>query len=446
MEKLCINDHKGLYMPFTVTMPKLSPTMQEGTIARWLKKEGAKVDAGEVLLEVATDKATVEYNALDDGYLRKILIPEGGHAIVNQPIAIFTEKADENISGYAPVGTMPEAPKTETPEKRTPSMKESPAAPVASSPQPVFTPEPPLANYAFNFPTGSAPKRTPASPLARKLAKDKGLDLTTVKGTGPGGRVTSHDLDLAQPDQAVSFGKREYPTIAPGTFEEVALTPMRKVIAQRLQQAKSSIPHIYVRQEIDAAALTVSREQLKNGNLKVSINDFVIRAAALALREHPHCNSGFNSAAQSIVLFKTIDIAIAVSVEGGLITPILRHADYKNLGEIAVEVKELAGRAREGKLQPDEYKGGSFTISNLGMFGVTDFCAIINPPQAAILAVGGIEDAPVVKNGAVVAGKRMVLTLSVDHRVIDGAEAAKFLKSIQKYLENPALLLVLCQH
>ena len=232
------------------------------------------------------------------------------------------------------------------------------------------------------------------------------------------------------------------PTIAPGTFEEMALTPMRKVIAQRLQQAKAFIPHIYVRQEIDAEPLVQLREQLKSGQLKVSVNDFIIRACALALKEHPVANSGFDSQTQSVILFKTIDISVAVSVEGGLITPIVRHADYKNLGEISLEVKELAARAKLGKLKPEEYKGGSFTISNMGMFGVSEFAAIINPPQSCILAVGGIEDAPCVKNGQVVAGKRMNLTLSADHRVVDGADAAKFLKTIQKYLESPALLLV----
>lgn len=416
--------------------------MQEGTIAKWHKKVGDKVEAGELLLEVATDKATVEYNALDDGFLRKILIAEGGHAIVNQPIAIFTEKANENIENYIPEGT---APAQETSKPAEPASKKESAPQPISAPsiqQPAFVPEAPLENYTFEFPTGGVSKRTPASPLAKKLAKDKGLDLTTVKGSGPGGRVTSRDLDLAQPDKIVTFGRREKPAIAPGTFEEVSLTPMRKVIAQRLQQAKNSIPHIYVHQEIDAAPLVEIREQLKSGDLKVSINDFVIRAVALSLKEHPNCNSGFNGASQSIILFKTIDISVAVSVEGGLITPIIRHADYKNLGEIATEIKELASRAKTGKLQPEEYKGGSFTISNMGMYGITDFCAIINPPQAAILAVGGIDDCARVKNEQVVPGKKMHLVLSVDHRVIDGAEAAKCMKSIQKYLENPALLLI----
>jgi pyruvate dehydrogenase E2 component (dihydrolipoamide acetyltransferase) len=429
-------------MPFTVTMPKLSPTMEEGTLAKWHKKIGDKVEAGDVLVEVATDKATVEYSALDEGFLRKILVAEGGHAVVNQPIAIFTVEAKESIEGYQPEGTEPKAiltPKQE--EKRETTVAAKPA-PVGMMQQPAFVPEPPLEKYAFAFPTASPKQRVAASPLAKKLAKEKGLDLTTVKGTGPGGRVTSHDLDLAQPGQTVSFGKREMPLIVPGTFEEIPLTPMRKAIGMRLQQSKSFIPHFYVRQEIDAEPLFQMREQLKSGGLKITFNDFLIRATAMALKEHPNVNSGFNSVTQSVILFKTIDLSIAVAIDGGLITPILRHADYKNLGEISVEMKELASRAKAGKLQPEEYRGGSFTISNLGGLGVSDFVAVINPPQSAILAVAGIEECVRMKNGLAVPGKKMNLTLSADHRVVDGADAAKFMKTLQKFLENPALLLV----
>ncbi len=426
-------------MPFTVTMPKLSPTMQEGTITKWHKKVGDKVNAGDILVDIATDKATVEFNAIDDGFLRKILIQEGQSGIVNQPMGIFTELANDNIEGYQPEGTMPQVKEEKKPAA---TKEEAPKSnPTTTIPQAVFQPLPPLENYEFGFPTDEIPKRTPASPLAKKIAKEKGLDMTTVKGTGPGGRITSHDLNLAQPDLTVTFGRREKPTIVPGTFEEIPLSPMRKTISQRLQSAKNSIPHIYVHQEIDAEALFNAHEQLKNGNLKVSINDFIIRAVALALKEHPNCNSGFNAASQSLILFKTIDISVAVSVEGGLITPIIRHADYKNIGEISLEVKELAIRAKAGKLSPQEYQGGSFTISNMGMYGVSDFCAIINPPQAAILAVGAIEECPRVKNGQVIVGKKMHLVISADHRAIDGADAAKFLKTVQKYLENPALLL-----
>jgi len=217
---------------------------------------------------------------------------------------------------------------------------------------------------------------------------------------------------------------------------------MRKVIAKRLQEAKTFIPHYYVSQEIDADSLVDLREQLKEGGVKLTYNDFIIRACALALREHPKVNSGYNSETESIVLFKTIDISVAVDIDDGLITPIIRYADYKTLGEISVEVKELASRAKKGKLDPQEYQGGSFTVSNLGMFGVNHFLAVINPPQSCILAIGGINEQPVVKNGEIVAGKIMNVTISADHRVVDGAVAAGFLRTVKKYLENPALLVV----
>lgn len=417
--------------------------MEEGTIVKWHKKVGDKVEAGDVLVEVATDKATVEYNALDEGYLRKVLVADGGHARVNEAIAVFSEKANESIEGYKPEGIQPVVVAKEVKETKT---EAKPVVTGGAMQQPAFVPEPPLEKYHFAFPTGAPKTRVAASPLAKKLAKEKGLDLSSVKGSGPSGRVTSHDLDLAQPDQTVSFGKREAPTIAPGTFEEVPLSPMRKIIGTRLQQSKSFIPHFYVRQEVDAEAMVHAREQLKNGGLKITFNDFIVRACALALKEHPHVNSGFDSVTQSIILFKTIDIAVAVTIDAGLITPIVRHADYKNLGEISIEVKELATRAKAGKLAPEEYKGGSFTISNLGMFGISDFVAVINPPQSCILAVAGIEDCLRWKNDkpvpVVAQGKKMNLTLSVDHRVVDGSDAAKFIKTIQKYLENPAVLLV----
>ncbi|HEV7738136.1 MAG TPA: pyruvate dehydrogenase complex dihydrolipoamide acetyltransferase [Chlamydiales bacterium] len=419
--------------------------MEEGVIAKWHKKTGDKVEAGDVLLEVATDKATVEYNALDEGFLRKILVANGGHAIVNQPIAVFTATATESIDQYKPEGITVSAPK---PSMKQEEKEEHVAVKATSAPtsgsmqQPAFVPEAPLENYQFAFPSGVSDKRIAATPLAKKVAKEKGLDLTSVKGTGPSGRISSHDLSFAQPKATTKFGRTEAPSMAPGTYEEIPMTPMRKVIGQRLQQSKTFIPHFYVRQEIDAQPLIEAREQLKNGGLKITFNDLIVRAAALALKECPEVNSGFNSVTQSIILFKTIDISVAVTVEGGLITPIVRHADYKNVGEISVEVKELADRARQNKLQPHEYKGGSFTVSNLGMFGVSDFVAVINPPQAAILAVSGIEDCVRWKNDAAAPGKKMNFTLSADHRVIDGSLAAKFIKILQKYLENPAILLV----
>ncbi|MCB1118205.1 MAG: 2-oxo acid dehydrogenase subunit E2, partial [Chlamydiia bacterium] len=370
-------------MPSTLTMPKLSPTMEEGTIVKWHKKEGDAVKAGDVLFEVATDKATVEHSALDDGILRKILINENAEAKVNQPVAIFTESADESIEGYQPQGIKSEP--ESVPEK---SAEEKPAAAPALKTggvvEPGFAPEPPLEDYTFEFSTSPQAKAF-ASPLAKKLAKEKGLDLTGVKGSGPGGRVMERDLNLAQGGRA-TFGSTKAPTLAPGTYEEEKLTPMRKAIGARLQASKTFIPHFYIQQEVDARAMVTIRKQLKAMDVHVTFNDFVLRACALALREHPVINSGFNSVDQSIIRFKTIDISVAVTIDEGLITPVIHHADYKNMGQLSAEVKLLASLAKQGKLKPEQYKGGSFTISNLGMTGITNFTAVINPPQAAILA------------------------------------------------------------
>ena len=242
--------------------------------------------------------------------------------------------------------------------------------------------------------------------------------------------------------QWLPLDDRESPSLPPGSYEELPLTPMRKVIGQRLQEAKTFIPHFYVTQEILADKMVEMRAELAQAGLKISFNDCVLRAAALALREHPAINSGFNSTTSSIIRFQTIDISVAVSIAAGLITPIVRHADYKNLGQLSLEVKDLALRAKEGKLARQEYMGGSFTLSNLGMYGISEFSGIINPPQACILAVAGIQDRPIVKEGKVVPGKTMNLTVSADHRVVDGTDVAKFLKTLQKFLENPSLLLL----
>ncbi|MCC5831797.1 MAG: pyruvate dehydrogenase complex dihydrolipoamide acetyltransferase [Chlamydiales bacterium] len=422
-------------MPFTVTMPKLSPTMEEGTIAKWHKKEGQYVNADELLLEITTDKATVEHNALDEGWLRKILLPEGSTAHVNEPLALFTAEENESIEGFEtkkPTEQAEENPEEEEKAAETPSKP----APTAALQQPAFVPEPPLKGAELEQRAG----KMHATPLARRLAKERGLDLSTVKGSGPGGRITSRDLGNAQPAGLVTFGRQESPQIAPGSYEEIPLTPMRKVVGRRLQESKSFIPHFYVKQTINAEPIVALREQLKRLGLKITFNDMVLRACALALREHPQVNAGFNSVNQTLIQFKTIDISIAVTLEGGLITPIVRHADYKNLGQLSLEVRALADRARKSKLKEHEYKGGSFTISNLGMYGITEFTAVINPPQAAILAIGGIEDQPVIKNGAVAPGKELSLILSVDHRVIDGALAAQFMKTVQHLLENPVSL------
>jgi pyruvate dehydrogenase E2 component (dihydrolipoamide acetyltransferase) len=436
-------------MPFTVTMPKLSPTMEEGTIVKWHKKVGDFVEAGDVLFEVATDKATVEHQALDEGWLRQILVEEGKEVIINQPLAILTVEQNESLEGYQPESVIIQPPlESVSPpsavvqeEKKEGVAEEPQKKKTAMLQQPQFVPEPPFEHYEFEYPTERLEKRLLVSPLARKLAKERGLDLSSIKGTGPNQRIMSRDLEKAQPDSQAAF-RRQAPTTLPGDYEERPLSPMRKIIGQRLQEAKSFIPHFYVTQIIDAEPLVDIREQLKNQNMKFSITDFVVKACALALRQHPVINSGFHSVNQTIIQFKTIDIALAVSVEEGLITPIIRHADYKNLGELATEIRVLAQRAREGKLEMQEYKGGSFTISNLGMYGVSEFQAIINPPQAAILAVSGIQEIPVIRHGTVVPGKIFNVTLSVDHRVIDGVAAALFLQTVKRNLENPSFLLI----
>ncbi len=431
-------------MPFTLTMPKLSPTMEEGTIVKWKKKVGDFIKADDVVFEVATDKATVEHTALDDGFLRVILIPEGKEARVNQAIAVLTATKDEDVSSYKPEGLiMIEKPalvaavKQEAGEERQSTVSSAPAPS-----QPSFVPEAPLKEFEFPFPIGPEGTHVKASPYAKKLAQEKGIDLSTVKGSGPHQRILARDIPLGQTGGIVAFGSREMPTLPPGSYEEESLSPMRKVIAQRLQQSKSWIPHFYVSQEMNAEGMITVREQLKAGGIKITFNDLVIRATALALKEHPEVNSGFNSVSGSIIRFKTIDISVAVSVEAGLITPIIRHADYKNLGQISVEVRALAEKAKTNKLQREEYVGGSFTISNLGMFGISEFNGIINPPQAGILCVGGIEDKAVVREGQVVPGKVITFTLSADHRVIDGADGARFMKTLQRFIENPSLLLL----
>ena len=433
-------------MPFTLTMPKLSPTMEEGFITKWHKNIGDKVSAGDVLFEVATDKATVEYNALDEGFLRLVLVENGKEASVGDPVAVFTLSKDEDVSSYTPEGIPQEVKKEVLSIEKAVEVESKPEIvlqPKSSGlQQPAFIPEPPLEKYVYPFPGGSLTDRVKATPFARKLAKEQGIDLSTVKGSGPHQRIVSADLSLAQKGSAYVFGQREIPETTPGSYEEETLSPMRKAIATRLQQSKSFIPHFYVTQVIDAEPMIALRDQLKNGEVKVTFNDIIVRAVALALREHPSLNSGFNSQSNSIIRFKTVDISIAVSVPEGLITPIVRHADFKNLGQIASEVKVLAGKAKAGKLLREEYVGGSFTISNLGMFGVSEFKGIINPPQAGILCIGGVEDKPVVRHGQVVPGKLLTLSLSADHRVVDGSDGAKFIKSLQKLLENPSLLLI----
>lgn len=429
-------------------MPKLSPTMEVGTITKWKKHVGDRVRAGDVLFEVATDKSTVEHSALDEGYLRAILVKEGEEALVNQAIAIFTETEGESIEGYQPEGIalkkeeklVVETSVVSSEEKVV--QKESKPAFALGMKESLFAPQPPLEHYTFPYHEEGMKERVKATPLARKIAEEKGLDLSTLKGTGPHDRIVSRDLSLAPSKAEVSFGRHGIPQELPGTYEEISLSPVRKVIAERMQQAKMFVPHFYLSQEVNAEPLVAVRQQLKEGKINVSFNDLILRGVALSLRKHPEMNVGYHASEHKILHFKTIDISIAVSVEAGLITPIIRHADYKNVAEISAEVKALVQKAREGSLKREEYIGGSFTVSNLGMYGISEFVGIINPPQAALLAIGGIEERPVIREGAVVPGKTLRLTLSCDHRVLDGALGAIFLKAVQHVLENPALLLI----
>ncbi len=428
-------------MSFKVNMPKLSPTMEEGTIVKWHVKESDKVEAGQLLIEVATDKATVEYQALDPGFLRKILKKEGESVVVNEPIAIFSETLEEAIE-EEPVKKEPKEeeskPQQSQPENKAPTKQAVPET-KASFAEPDFSPEPPLEEEIFSEDTFSS---RGISPLAKKIAQEKGLDLSKVHGSGPQGRIMSRDLDLTGPESIISFGKKEPPKEVAGSYEEIPLTPMRKVIGKRLQEAKTFIPHFYLHQDVEVSHLVSLKQELESFHISLTYNDFIMRAAALSLREHKEVNRGFYPKNQTILQFHTVDIAVAVSLPDGLITPIVRYADYKDVARLSQEVKMLAKKAKEGKLSPSEYKGGSFTISNLGMYGITQFEAIINPPQSAILAVGGMIDQPVVKEGKVEPGKVMKLTLSCDHRVIDGKEGALFLRTMKSLLECPAALLI----
>ena len=408
---------------------KLSPTMVEGEIVEWKVQEGQPYKNGDVLFSAQTDKSIVEFNAIDDGIIRKIL--KGPHSVcrVGDPIAIATDEVSEDITalidefekGQQSVQT-PSAP-IESKEKVT--VQESmPTATMMADPEFHFAP--PLENLAqVQGGTDSF-----ATPFAKHLADEQGRDLRGVKGSGYQGMVTAKDVEKAPSLQYAKIRSKTPLEAKPGSYTTIPLTPMRKAIAKRLQQSKQFIPHFYVTHVVETAKLMETRQQLKDFGIECTVNDFILRATALALREHPEVNSGFDAKNQAIVRFLTVDISVAVSIPEGLITPIVRVADYKSLEELSKEVKFLAKKAKEGTLKPEEYQGGSFTLSNLGMYGIESFMPIINPPQAAILGVGGA-----------IKGE-MRLTLAADHRVVDGADAAKFLSTMKKLLENPALLIL----
>lgn len=431
-----------------VVLAKLSPTMEEGTIVKWSKKEGDAVKVGDVLAEIETDKANMEMEAMGAGVLRKILVPAGGKAPVGALIGIVAAAGDDIAPLLATAGAPAPAAAAPAPAAK-PAEAPAPAAAPAPAPKPAAAPAPAPAPTPAPAPVAAAApgERVKASPLARSIATQQSLPLHQIAGSGPGGRIVKRDVEAyaaaprpaaaAAPVSAKAPAGPPVPTIKAG--EEIPLTNMRKTIAKRLSESKFSAPHFYVTVEIDMAAAVSLREQLLNGeNVKVSFNDLVLKACARALTRFPGVNASWGG--DKIVTHAEVHIGVAVALPDGLIVPVVRNADRKSVPEISAEVKALAGKARDKKLKPEEFMGSTFSVSNLGMYDVTEFTAIINPPESAILAVGSVRQVPVVKDGRIEAGQRMKVTMSSDHRVIDGALAAQFLAEVRRLLENPISL------
>ena len=421
-----------------VSMPALSPTMTEGKLAKWLVKEGDDVRSGDVIAEIETDKAVMEVEALDDGKMASILIAEGteGVAVGTVIAEILADGETSGLTDAPAENTSADTPAADTPADTSAAEAVTPA-PVLAAPVQV-APAPAVASNGT---------RIFASPLARRIAADRGIDLASLKGSGPKGRIIKADLDQApQHAAAASSMASVSPSMAPVALGEdssvVENSQMRKVIASRLQQSMQESPHFYVNMDIDIGAMLAARKTLNDhapDGVKISVNDMIIKAAAMALMRVPEVNASWEG--DQTRRFNHADIAVAVAVEGGLLTPIIRHAEGKGLETISTEMAGLAKRAHDGKLTPEDYAGGSFTISNLGMFGVTSFTAVINPPQAAILAIGAGEERAVVRDGQLAVATMMTATLSSDHRVVDGANAARFMKTFKEIVENPVLAL-----
>lgn len=416
-------------------MPKMSDTMTEGVIAEWHKKEGDKVKPGDILADVETDKATMELENFESGTLLYIGVKKGEAVPVNAIIAIVG-KEGEDIKALLASESAPAAAK----EEAAPA-KEAAPAPAAkaetAAPAPVAAP---VAAAPAPVAAGSDDDRLKASPLARKIAEDKGIDLRALSGSGDGGRIVKRDLDNYTPAAAAASAPSFAPVVGEEKYTEVVVSQMRKTIARRLAESKFSAPHFYLTIDIDMDKAMAARTQINEvASAKVSFNDMVIKASALALRKHPKINSSWLG--DKIRFNQHINIGVAMAVEEGLLVPVVRYADNKPLSQIASEVKVFAGKAKEKKLQPSDWEGNTFTISNLGMFGIEEFTAIINPPDACIMAVGAIRQEPVVKNGQVVPGNRMKVTLSCDHRVVDGASGAEFLQTFKQLLEEPVRML-----
>ncbi|MZR14032.1 pyruvate dehydrogenase complex dihydrolipoamide acetyltransferase [Maritimibacter sp. DP07] len=445
-------------MPTEILMPALSPTMEEGTLAKWLVKEGDTVSSGDLLAEIETDKATMEFEAVDEGTIGKILVDGGTEGVkVNTPIAVLLEEgesADDIDTSGGGKGADEKAP---TEAEASPATK-TPEAGKGGSETPA-----PQSTGPIPAPKDDKGDRIFASPLARRIAKDKGLDLTQIKGSGPKGRIVKADVLDAKPEAKAAKAEAA-PAAAEGAkampagmgadtvlkmyedreFEEVKLDGMRKTIAARLTEAKQTIPHFYLRRDIKLDALLKFRsqlnKQLEGRGVKLSVNDFIIKASALALQAVPDANAVW--AGDRVLKLKPSDVAVAVAIEGGLFTPVLKDADTKSVSALSAEMKDLAARARDRKLAPHEYQGGSFAVSNLGMFGIDNFDAVINPPHGGILAVGAGVKKPVVNDeGEIEVATIMSVTLSVDHRVIDGALGAQLLEQIVQNLENPMVML-----
>ena len=443
-------------MPIQILMPALSPTMTEGNVASWLKNEGDPVQAGDILCEIETDKATMEVEATDEGTLGRIVVPAGTEGVaVNAVIGLILEEG-EDASALASAEAA--APAAAAPAAAPAEPAAEPAAAASAAPAPQAT-APAAASPGGNGATPPAPQREPgarifASPLARRMAKQAGLALEAIAGTGPNGRIVKVDIEAAiaaaaaapaaAPAAPAPAAAAPAAPLAPAAYQDAPASTMRKVIAQRLQEAKREVPHFYLTVDCAVDALLETRAQLneRSDAYTLSVNDFVIRAAALALRKVPAANASWVDGA--LRQYGSADVSVAVAIEDGLVTPIVRNADSKGLAEISAEVKELAGRARAKPmgLAPEEYQGGTFSVSNLGMYGIKEFAAIINPPQSMILAVGTAEQRPVVKDGALAVATMMSCTLSVDHRVVDGALGATFLQAFKGLIEDPLTMLL----
>ncbi|HZH27030.1 MAG TPA: pyruvate dehydrogenase complex dihydrolipoamide acetyltransferase [Azospirillaceae bacterium] len=483
-------------MPTPILMPALSPTMTEGTLARWLKREGDTVKSGDVLAEIETDKATMEVEAVDEGTLGKILVADGTQGVaVNTPIALLLEEGEDAsaLSGAGASGAGASAPKPQAPSNggNGSSAAESPLA--QNQPSFIDKAVAPKDGPASGPSFGAAPQgnghaagqvsqdggRVFASPLARRIAAQAGIDLATLSGSGPNGRIVKADVDAAiaagktgqRPAAPQAAAQKAAAAPQPGApqapaaprpagidakdladklgmrYRAVPNSTMRKTIARRLGESKQTVPHFYLTLDCEVDALLKVREELNGrspkdgpGAYRLSVNDFVIKAAAVALKRVPAANTAWTD--DAILHFEQADISVAVATPNGLITPIIKAAETKGLAQISTEMKDLAARAREGKLKPEEFQGGTFSISNLGMFGIKHFEAVINPPQACILAVGMSEQRPVVKNGALAVATVMSCTLSVDHRAVDGAVGAEYLQAFKKIIEDPMSLLL----